>query len=216
VAGFVIAMLIFGSPWHLPPAWGDIPTWFLVVLAAAGGWFTLSQLLVQQQALRDQRQAFADQLEVQKQQLQDQNAAFERQLTVQQQQLNDQREAFQRDSDDRRKAQAKLVFLWAEETTDSVLTQAQQAAARVTPKRFLVTHVKNTSMQPVYDLQITWYDADRFHNSMDGNGVVMPNSGTELKEELRADAPRYRVTLSFRDAAGVRWQVDEDGNLKDA
>ena len=20
-------MLIFGSPWHLPPAWGDIPTW---------------------------------------------------------------------------------------------------------------------------------------------------------------------------------------------
>lgn len=26
-AGFLLGMLIFGSPWHLPPAWGDIPTW---------------------------------------------------------------------------------------------------------------------------------------------------------------------------------------------
>jgi hypothetical protein len=81
-AGFVIAMLIFGSPWHLPPNWGDIPNWFLVVLAAAGGWFTLSQLRIQQHALKDQKTAFAEQLKVQRQQLEDQNAAFEKQLTV--------------------------------------------------------------------------------------------------------------------------------------
>ena len=24
-------MLIFGSPWHLPPAWGDIPTWITAI-----------------------------------------------------------------------------------------------------------------------------------------------------------------------------------------
>jgi hypothetical protein len=95
VAGFVLAMLIFGRPWHLPPNWGDIPTWFLVVLAAAqGGWFTLSQLLVQQQALREQKQAFADQLDVQKQQVQDQRQAFADQLEVQKQQLQDQNTAF--------------------------------------------------------------------------------------------------------------------------
>ena len=28
-------MLIFGSPWHLPPAWGDIPTW-IAGIATAG------------------------------------------------------------------------------------------------------------------------------------------------------------------------------------
>lgn len=36
-AGFLIGLLIFGAPWHLPPAWGDIPAWFLVVLTAIGG-----------------------------------------------------------------------------------------------------------------------------------------------------------------------------------
>lgn len=34
-AGFLLGMLIFGSPWHLPPAWGDIPTW-ITALATAG------------------------------------------------------------------------------------------------------------------------------------------------------------------------------------
>ena len=26
-----MGMLIFGSPWHLPPAWGDIPTWITAI-----------------------------------------------------------------------------------------------------------------------------------------------------------------------------------------
>ena len=30
-AGFLVGMLIFGSPWHLPPAWGDIPTWITAI-----------------------------------------------------------------------------------------------------------------------------------------------------------------------------------------
>lgn len=29
--GFVVAMLIFGMPWHLPPAWGDIPSWIAAI-----------------------------------------------------------------------------------------------------------------------------------------------------------------------------------------
>jgi hypothetical protein len=49
IAGFLAGMLIFGSPWHLPPNWGDIPSWLLVLLAAVGGWFTLSQLSIQRQ-----------------------------------------------------------------------------------------------------------------------------------------------------------------------
>jgi hypothetical protein len=31
LTGFLVALLIFGSPWHLPPAWGDIPTWFTAI-----------------------------------------------------------------------------------------------------------------------------------------------------------------------------------------
>ena len=31
VAGFLIGLVIFGAPWRLPPAWGDIPTWLLAL-----------------------------------------------------------------------------------------------------------------------------------------------------------------------------------------
>jgi hypothetical protein len=44
----------------------------------------------------------------------------------------------------------------------------------------------------------------------------MPDGGADLREELTPVGPQYRVTLSFRDAAEIRWQVDEDGNLKEA
>jgi hypothetical protein len=29
--GFLVGMFIFGSPWHLPPNWGDIPTWISAI-----------------------------------------------------------------------------------------------------------------------------------------------------------------------------------------
>jgi hypothetical protein len=179
-AGVLIGMVIFGEPWHRSPDWGDAQTWILVALGAVGGGFTLRQLSMQREQLKEQQGVLA------------------------------------REAEDRRRAQARLVFLWTEVTTDSVLTQAQRAASGVTPNTIQVTHVRNTSRQPVYDFEVSWYDGASFHNSMTGNGVVMPDSGTDLKEELRAGQQRYRVTLSFRDAAGVRWHVDEDGNLKEA
>ncbi len=63
VAGFLIGMLIFGKPWHLPPAWGDIPTWLAATAASIAGWIALSQLRGQQEVLRqdaeDRRRAQA-------------------------------------------------------------------------------------------------------------------------------------------------------------
>lgn len=51
--GFVVALLIFGSPWHLPPNWGDIPTWLLVALAGAAGWVGFAQLSDLRQQITD-------------------------------------------------------------------------------------------------------------------------------------------------------------------
>jgi hypothetical protein len=63
IAGFLAATLIFEKPWHLPPNWGDIPTWLAVVIAAVGGWIALSQLRSQQEVLKqdaeDRRRAQA-------------------------------------------------------------------------------------------------------------------------------------------------------------
>lgn len=55
IVGFLVAALIFGKPWHLPPNWGDIPTWLAVVVATVGGWVALSQLRAQRSQLRGQQ-----------------------------------------------------------------------------------------------------------------------------------------------------------------
>jgi hypothetical protein len=54
VVGFLTAALIFGPPWHLPPDWGDIPTWLAVAVATVGGGIALSQLRQQQNVIRDE------------------------------------------------------------------------------------------------------------------------------------------------------------------
>jgi hypothetical protein len=46
LVGFLIGLLVFGAPWHLPPAWGDIPTWLLAVGAAAAAGVALLQLRI--------------------------------------------------------------------------------------------------------------------------------------------------------------------------
>lgn len=51
-AGFLGAALLFGKPWHLPAAWGDIPTWFAAVAAIYGGYYALRQLREQQETIR--------------------------------------------------------------------------------------------------------------------------------------------------------------------
>jgi hypothetical protein len=51
LAGFLVALLVFGKPWHLPPDWGDIPTWLAVLVASVGGWIALSQLRAQQRQI---------------------------------------------------------------------------------------------------------------------------------------------------------------------
>src|SRR5580658_359655 len=32
VIGFLIGLVVFGAPWHLSPAWGDIPSWISAIV----------------------------------------------------------------------------------------------------------------------------------------------------------------------------------------
>ncbi len=54
VAGFLVGLLVFGKPWHLPPDWGDIPTWLLVAGAAVAGWAGLDQLRILRGQIADE------------------------------------------------------------------------------------------------------------------------------------------------------------------
>lgn len=46
LVGFLIGMVFFGKPWHLPPNWGDVRTWLLVVLAGVAAWVGFVQLRI--------------------------------------------------------------------------------------------------------------------------------------------------------------------------
>jgi NADH:ubiquinone oxidoreductase subunit 5 (subunit L)/multisubunit Na+/H+ antiporter MnhA subunit len=70
-AGFLLGMLIFGSPWHLPPAWGDIPTWItalatigLLVGAIFTAIYAIKAFGKQSEQLKDQKELNAKQTEV--------------------------------------------------------------------------------------------------------------------------------------------------------
>lgn len=56
VVGFLLGVLFFCEPWHLRPAWGDTPTWLLVLFAGVAGAVGLVQLNL----LRQQVAAGAD------------------------------------------------------------------------------------------------------------------------------------------------------------
>ena len=71
LAGFVLGMLIFGSPWHLPPAWGDIPTW---VTAIATMGLLIGAIITARYAIkafRKQSEELEEQREINKLQAQD-------------------------------------------------------------------------------------------------------------------------------------------------
>jgi hypothetical protein len=56
IAGFLLALVIFGAPWHLPPDWGDIPTWILAIFAIVAGGVGYGQLrLLKRQVDEDRR-----------------------------------------------------------------------------------------------------------------------------------------------------------------
>jgi hypothetical protein len=61
-AGFAIGLLISGKPWHLPPAWGDIPTWIsaiatigLLADAIITARYAIKAFRAQSEQLTDQR-----------------------------------------------------------------------------------------------------------------------------------------------------------------
>jgi hypothetical protein len=111
-------MLIFGSPWHLSPAWGDIPTW-ISAIATTG--LLIGAIITARYAIK----AFSEQ---------------SREVAI----LAEENE---RQALERRRAQASQVFVLAK---PDIREGEPISSIEVT--------VKNTSRQPIYDLNLLWRD----------------------------------------------------------
>ena len=230
VAGFLLGMLIFGSPWHLPPAWGDIPTW---ITGIATGGLLGGAIITARYAIR----AFGKQSE----QLEDQrkiNAEQTRVLALQAEELGESLKERKREAEQRRRAQAARVFIslatgvWFKplgrqadlseieedllsETPDidasDELTSDEDFTSDEPGGVIAAVTVVNTSDQPVYGTLLYWRPSPRWPN-FDPLGTIMPGDKFEQQVKFPPEA-NVGALLQFRDAAGITWTRTPDGVL---
>jgi hypothetical protein len=120
---------------------------------------------------------------------------------------------------ERQRAQAVQVFIEVDRIpADAVVAAAPDQDGLGTPGR-LLARVRNASSQPIYDLHVIWQRGLERMGKPDRLGRLMPASDAsfERQEPLEArpaaDPDLLGAFLAFRDAAGMRWAVREDGTL---
>jgi hypothetical protein len=196
VTGFVVGMVIFGQPWHLPPAWGDIPTWFLAIGAAITAWYAVQAYSKQsreveaiEQQVRDGQEVArqqsellrlqSEQLEVQRQQLSDQRLLNERQSEVLQLQADELRESLQerkREAERNIKRDKLMDAQLAEAGARTALERRRQAENIELDFMYSTGRVANNSRRPVTDVTCkVMSNVDR-HSLRTANksGIIVP------------------------------------------
>src|SRR5579859_7942599 len=114
-------------------------------------------------------------------------------------------------ADERRRAQASQVFI---ELDRGAETKATEWRVRAT--------VRNTSQQPVYDLYVIWLlgttragKPDRAARLLPGREVCFERGPAPDGSDEPIDPGALAAFLTFRDTAGIRWTVREDGTFSD-
>ena len=235
-AGFLVGLLIFGSPWHLPPAWGDIPTWITAIATVGllgGAIFTAFYAF---NAFREQSKAVRDQ------------AAM---LKLQSEQLDEQREINKlqsRDLGESLNERARLRLLAEREQADKIVLRMTSAPfpnyseedvpAFDVPvgKTVHMALVANESRRPIRRVACEYGDltaviAGRLADEqprVPGSrlrlvGAIPVSSASVIRGgetygfafELESNhMPFSRGVARFTDDAGLHWQLDEDLHLE--
>lgn len=132
--------------------------------------------------------------------------------------------------DERRRAQACRVYIELDRATSLSIASASNgdsASPGLTPWRVTAT-VRNTSDQPVYDMYVIWQlgtvrmgKPDPVTRLLPGEQVTFERGHEVADADGSADSAApgdpaaLNAFLTFRDTAGVRWTVREDGTLSD-
>jgi hypothetical protein len=129
-----------------------------------------------------------------------------------------QQDILKREQLTRRRSQASHVHIWEERHPDNRISQVQVATG-VFRGEIVTAYVKNYSDQPVYDVEVRWYQ-DSPENHVESSVpamVLMPDGKTESSHSLPQDnGDQFGATLRFRDANQVRWNRYPDGQLFEA
>ncbi len=209
--GFLVGLMVFGEPWHLPPDWGDIPTWLLVVLAGAAGWVGFVQLAILRDQIAEEARRNAKRDELLDKQLAE---AEQRSLTYERQQAET--------------VDIKPSDSWARIPGSDPPTSHQVHGAEVT----------NDSRRPIRNVACriqpepsdTLQAAEKvgvFIEFGDGKRTFPPPRKGAHLPLLRAgetggfiftaamkEHPKARMATRFTDDAGLHWQTDHDLHLE--
>jgi hypothetical protein len=184
------------------------------ILLAVGAFFTV---LYAKRAFKDQSkelQTLADQLEVSREQFDEQKRLNVRQTDVLDLQQQDLRESLEQ----RQLAQAALIYVTNDYFSGRSSGSSEELIAGRTAKPPTVTAtIYNASPQPIYDVRVMWMDARDLKEAgdLDFLHTIRPGEHGVAERELppggRSDAAI--PVAYFRDAAGRRWTLLQDGYL---
>lgn len=132
--------------------------------------------------------------------------------------------------EERRRAQACQVFIELRRTSTSAAEPREAGAAHssddLAPDGLVAATVHNNSHQPIYDLYVIWLLGTNRMGRPDPAARLLPGqqvcferkpepAGGDTSDSRAAAAEALTAFLTFRDAAGFRWTVREDGTLSD-
>lgn len=122
-----------------------------------------------------------------------------------------------REAAERRRDQASRVFVWTE-----IFTPKDGPAA--TPEGFvkaISAHVTNTSLQPIYEVTVTFPERYGPERRPDYVTVLMPGEQRDFTRNLPPNTlplyarPLSAILVEFRDRNQVRWRTRPDGKLEE-
>jgi hypothetical protein len=103
-----------------------------------------------------------------------------------------------------------------------VLSAEKQRNNGQPPDYRIVVKVQNNSWEPINELTLAWHQgaADRgtdlFQGALNAGDVATMTKDMTSGPSAAVSASPITVTLLFCDAAGVTWQLKEDGTLKES
>jgi hypothetical protein len=194
VAGFLAGMVIFGWPFHLPPAWGDIPTWLLALFAGVAGWAALAQLGILQQQIADEvkRNVKRDEL------------------------LDKQLEEAERRAKSERRRLVEDVAVNFDGHTGKVVNKSKRPINDLTST--VMSNVDRHSLAtPAQSGELTW-DGHAWRFLPEAKPVsrfetLRPGATCGFTFDAVADSPDEVLVAWFTDDDGFRWQLDEYQHL---
>lgn len=206
-----MSLLIFRWPGNLRPAWGDLATWLLVVLAAAAGWIGFDQLAILRAQITEEAGRNKKRDELMDRQIAE---AEQRSLTYERQQA---------EAVDIKPSSSMARIDGSDPPTSHRVHGAEVSNESRRPIRNVACRIEpgpGDTLQAADKVGLFDEFADgrrAFLAPWQGSHVSLLRAGKTAGFVFATDMkkhPKARLTVRLTDDAGLHWQIDPDLHLE--